>query len=101
MKRLPTKFTLHLYKKSGEENTGVSHYSSGKDYIILKFMQPTTEDKQMYLYNYEKPGKEHVENMKKLAEEGKQLSGYVNQNVRKDFYAFWNKSMQQWELNNE
>ena len=99
MKRLPTKFIFQPYKNSVDENTGVSHFSPGKNYIILKFQRPTNGDKQIYLYNYENPGKEHVENMKKFAAEGKGLSGYVNQLVRENYYAFWNKSTQQWELN--
>jgi hypothetical protein len=101
MKHLPTQFNLQIYKKSFGEDTGVSHFNSGKNYIILKFLQPTVDGRQVYLYNYDMPGKKHVENMKKLAEEGKGLSGYLNQFVRKNFYAFWNEGNHQWELNNE
>lgn len=38
-----------------------------------------------YLYNYEMPGKEHVEEMKRLAIAGRGLSTYITQNVRKSF----------------
>ena len=38
-----------------------------------------------YLYNYDQPGPEHVEEMKRLAVEGKGLSTYITQNVRKLF----------------
>ena len=38
-----------------------------------------------YVYNYDQPGREHVEEMKRLAVEGKGLSTYISQNVRKQF----------------
>jgi hypothetical protein len=38
-----------------------------------------------YVYNYDRPGREHVEEMKRLAVEGGGLSTYISQNVRKLF----------------
>jgi hypothetical protein len=38
-----------------------------------------------YLYNYDQPGREHVEEMKRLAVDGEGLSTYITQNVRKLF----------------
>ena len=48
--------------------SGVSYFKTGDDYIIIEFT-----DKRKYLYNYEKPGKQHVEKMKRLAVKGKDL----------------------------
>jgi hypothetical protein len=38
-----------------------------------------------YLYNYDQPGREHVEEMKRLAVDGEGLSTYITQNVRNLF----------------
>ena len=61
-------------------NYGVTAYKILKDSIILQFQY-----KDLYLYDYEKPGKHHVERMKILAEKGKGLTTYVNQNVRENY----------------
>jgi len=39
----------------------------------------------MYLYNYRKPGKEHIDQMKKFAKAGKGLKTYINQKVRDNY----------------
>jgi hypothetical protein len=56
------------------------------DGIILQFNY-----KDGYLYDYSKPGKEHVEQMKILAEQGEGLTTYVNQNVRDNYRKKLNK----------
>jgi len=61
-------------------NHGVTAYEILKDSIILQFQY-----KDLYLYDYEKPGESHVEQMKILAERGKGLTKYVNQNVRDNY----------------
>jgi len=38
-----------------------------------------------YTYNYARPGKEHVEEMKRLARLGKGLKTYINKNVRNNY----------------
>jgi hypothetical protein len=59
---------------------GITSYKILEKGIILEFQY-----KDLYLYNYEKPGKKHVEQMKILAESGKGLTTYVNQNVRENY----------------
>ena len=63
-------------------NSGVNYYQIGKDYIRIWFIQT---DKS-YLYNYTKPGKEHVENMKAMALAGKGLSTYISQQVGENYF---------------
>jgi hypothetical protein len=48
--------------------------------IILQF-----KGGDCYLYDYFKPGEEHVEQMKMLARRGKGLTTYVNQHVRANY----------------
>jgi len=67
--------------KSLSGDSGVVSYDLGADSITLQF-----KDGAVYLYNYEKPGREHVERMKQLAIAGSGLSTYVSRQV-KDAYA--------------
>jgi hypothetical protein len=64
--------------KSG--NSGVIAYETGKTFIRIQFVEGAR-----YTYSYKSAGKEHIEQMKQLAEEGKGLSGYISQHV-KDAY---------------
>jgi hypothetical protein len=69
--RLPERY------ESSTGDSGVVSYDVGPDSITLQF-----KDGAVYLYTYEKPGKDHVERMKHLAKSGKGLSTYVSRNVR-------------------
>jgi hypothetical protein len=62
--------------------SGVKYYEIGKDYIKVWFIHA---DKS-YLYNYIKPGKEHVKKMKTLAMAGKGLSTYISQHVGENYF---------------
>ena len=62
-------------------HSGVTAYESGIDYIKVRFV-----DDEIYLYNYDKPGREHVLNMQMLASKGKGLATYINVNVRGDYF---------------
>jgi hypothetical protein len=62
-------------------NSGVHAYEVGAQFIRLWF-----SDGRGYEYNEKKPGKRHVDAMKRLAKAGKGLATYVNQHV-KDNYA--------------
>lgn len=78
--RKSTRTTLpERYSSTGD--SGVVSYDLGADSITLQF-----KNSAVYLYNYEKPGKEHVERMKQLAIAGSGLSTYVSQHV-KNAYA--------------
>jgi hypothetical protein len=59
--------------------------------IILEFRY-----KDLYLYDYTKPDKKHVEQMKILAESGKGSTTYVNQNVRENYKK--NKIARMWKF---
>ena len=64
----------------GSENGGIAGYECDDKSIKLQF-----KDGRCYLYTNKKPGKKHVEEMKKLAVSGKGLTTYVNQNVRDNY----------------
>ena len=69
---------MERYK--GSDKGGVSSYEIFKDSIDLTFKEGRT-----YKYNYSKPGKDHVEKMKKLANDGNGLTTYVNKYVRDNY----------------
>ena len=96
------KFAHRLYLRpyKGAEKSGVIAYEIGNDFIILKFKERSKDGKQIYLYNYAKPGGEHVEAMKKKAVKGKGLSAYRNQHVPKEEYAaYWDESLNRFIIN--
>lgn len=74
-----------MKKYNGTHATGVAAYEVLEDAIVLKF----TSDDFLYLYDYTKPGKAHVESMIALAKAGKGLSTYINQHVRGNFKRKW------------
>jgi hypothetical protein len=53
---------MERYRNSGEDS-GVSSYEIGSDYIIVKF----SGSFRTYLHSYKKAGPQHVETMKRLA----------------------------------
>jgi len=62
------------------EANGISAYEILNDGIIIEF-----NHEMRYLYDYLKPGKEHVEKMKTLAAQGQGLLTYINQNVKNNY----------------
>lgn len=64
----------------GSEKGGVDGYEFNDEGIILRF-----KDGRTYSYSNRRPGKVHVDNMKKLAVNGKGLTTYVNKYVRDDY----------------
>ena len=71
-----------MVKYEGSKKGGVAAYQILDDAIILEF-----KDGRTYRYNYLRPGKRHVEEMKKLAVGGSGLTTYVNQHVRDNYYS--------------
>ena len=67
------------FKKYDNSNSGVTAYEIEKDAINVAF------DDMVYRYSHKKPGKSHVENMKKLARRGNGLSTYISQNIKDDY----------------
>jgi hypothetical protein len=66
--------------ESQDRDTGVSAYHSGKGYIDIQF-----KDGRTYRYSHKKPGKVAVNEMKRLAAEGKGLTTYINKYARKNY----------------
>jgi hypothetical protein len=60
--------------------SGVAAYEIRDQSIVIEFRY-----KGKYIYNYDRPGKEHVEEMKRLAVKGRDLSTYISRNVKKKF----------------
>lgn len=69
-------FIMTIYKNSTGKS-GVSQYEYGNDYIKIQFSTGTT-----YLYNYSSAGKENIEHMKKLADQGAGLNAFINTTVK-------------------
>ena len=63
-------------------NSGVSHFACGDHFIRVQFRGSP----RIYLYTYEQPGRQHVEQMKTLARSGRALSTYISRHVH-DAYA--------------
>lgn len=61
-------------------NSGASGYEFTEDGILVEF-----NHKDVYLYDYTKPGKEHVEKMRQLALNGQGLTTYINQYIRGNY----------------
>jgi hypothetical protein len=76
-----TEQTMARYKNhTGRSN--ITSYNVGKDFIQVSFMG---SDK-VYKYSHASAGKDHIDEMKKLAESGTGLSSYIAKNV-KDKYV--------------
>lgn len=63
-------------------NAGVTGFAEGKDFIRIQF-----QDGSVYQYDHNVPGKENVDEMKRLANLGKGLTTYINKNVRERYAA--------------
>ena len=66
---------MQTYANKGG-NSGIFGYENGDDFIIVEF------EEYLYKYSHVKPGKTHVEEMKKLAKRGEGLNTYINRNVK-------------------
>jgi len=65
--------------KALKGESGVTHYEITANSIAVAF------NDAVYVYSYNKPGREHVEQMKLLAEKGRGLSTYISRYVKKDY----------------
>lgn len=61
-------------------NAGVKAYRIGSSSIDVEFA-----DGRIYRYDYSRPGKNEVKEMKRLAESGRGLTTYINQYVRENY----------------
>jgi len=76
---------LKNYKDLSDDG-GIMGYFFLEDGIIIQF-----SNGWYYLYDYKKPGREHVERMKAFAQEGKGLKTYINQYVRNNYAEKFDK----------
>ena len=63
-------------------SSGVASFEIQREAIVVEFRHGGK-----YLYDYDTTGREHVEEMKVLALEGRGLATYINKNVRERFAA--------------
>jgi len=61
-------------------NSGVTAYEYGDNWIVVEF-----RGSSQYLYTYQSTGRNDIEQMKRLAREGKGLNTYINKYVRKRY----------------
>lgn len=61
-------------------NSGITFYEIGPSFIRIWF-----KDGEGYEYDNVKPGPDHVEAMKQLAEQGQGLATYINRYVRENY----------------
>ncbi len=69
---------------SGE--SGIEAYEIGTDYIIVKFNNGAICN---YLYTYNSTGKENVDKMKQLAEDGSGLNSFISRFIRNRYEKKW------------
>jgi hypothetical protein len=62
-------------------DSGVAEFEILPREIHLRFHN----DRRVYVYDYDHPGPEHVEQMKRLARAGRGLSSYVSRYVRGNY----------------
>ena len=72
---------MKIYKDI-DNDSGVSGYNYGSDYIEVEF-----KGGSIYLYNYSNPGEQHVEEMKRLADRGDGLNSYIMKYVKNNYYS--------------
>lgn len=60
--------------------SGVRAYQIREHSIVIEF-----EGNRKYLYNYDRPGREHVEEMKILAVKGLGLTTYISKVVKRRY----------------
>ena len=76
---------LKMHKYHSDHDSGVvAYHIEDRD---IKILFPPDKDGQpfVYTYSYSRPGKKHVEEMKKLAEKGSDLATYINKNIRERY----------------
>jgi hypothetical protein len=61
-------------------DSGVTHYAIGSDFIAVQFRSAT-----VYVYDWFRPGRGHVERMTAHALAGRGLGTYISQHVKKAY----------------
>jgi len=76
-------FKMHKYHS--DHDSGVISYLIEDQNIKILFPPDKDGQPSIYTYSYTKPGKKHVEEMKKLAVKGSDLATYINKNIREKY----------------
>lgn len=63
-------------------NSGINAFEIGATELKVWFKGK----RNPYVYNHINPGADHVEQMKRLAEEGLGLNTYISQHIGKNYY---------------
>lgn len=61
-------------------DSGIESFEIGDDFIGVRF-----NDQDVYLYTYKSAGSDNIEQMKKLAQNGRVLCSFINQYVKKHY----------------
>ncbi|HSR64597.1 MAG TPA: hypothetical protein VLM17_03200 [Xanthomonadaceae bacterium] len=77
----PARLRLQRYRDEGGR-AGVAGFADLPQGLAVEF-----GDGRVYLYNYDCPGRFHVEHMKALASQGPRLSTYISRHVGKRYAA--------------
>lgn len=92
MRRIPSPMNLTKPAKFKKEismqpyanhhgNSGVVSFESGNNFIKIRFKSSPV----VYVYTFALPGRMHVEEMKKLASDGRGLATYISKNIKTNF----------------
>lgn len=71
-------------KPYGGGATGVTAYALGADFLIVRFRNRPEET---YVYNDLRPGPAHCAAMRRLAQAGSGLTGYISREVGAHYFA--------------
>jgi hypothetical protein len=76
-------FKMHKYRS--DHPSGAQAYIIEHNYVKVLFPPNKNGEQFVYKYSYTKPGKKHVEEMKKRAINGSDLSGYISKNIGSEY----------------
>lgn len=79
----PERLDFKTYQQG--RNNGIAEFAIFEDGLILKYH----DRNDYYLYNYRRPGKLHVNQMKQAALNLKGLNTYINRHVRDKYDDKW------------
>ena len=68
--------------KAHSGDSGVKAYAIKNDSLVVQFV-----DGSIYKYDYKNTGKNNIEEMKRLAKEGRGLATFINKHVREKYAA--------------
>jgi hypothetical protein len=68
----------------GDGDSGVTALAIRDDFMIVRFRRKRVET---YVYNLDRPGPAHLDEMKRRAHSGKGLTTYINQQVGAHYFV--------------